>query len=160
MELKERIESLIAPTMDAMEFDIVRVILMGKKEVRLQIMVEHRGGGSMTVDDCAGLSHAISAVLDVADPMPGGYTLEVSSPGLDRPLVRLADFNRFAGFEARIETAESLQGRKRFRGLLLGVQNEMVHIRTEDGERALPFSGIARAKLVMTDDLLSASRNH
>ncbi len=160
MELREQIETLIAPTMESMGFDTVRVLLMGKKDVRLQIMVERQGGGGMTVDDCASLSRAISAVLEMADPMPGRYTLEVSSPGLDRPLVRLGDFDRFSGFEARIETAESLRGRKRFRGRLLGVQGETVHIRTEDGECALPFSGIARAKLVITDDLLSASRNN
>ena len=80
MELREQIETLIAPTMESMGFDTVRVLLMGKKDVRLQIMVERQGGGGMTVDDCASLSRAISAVLEMADPMPGRYTLEVSSP--------------------------------------------------------------------------------
>ena len=112
----------------------------------------------MTVDDCADISRSISAVLDVADPIAGAYMLEVSSPGIDRPLVRPEDYDRFAGFEARIELDEPLDGRKRFRGRLLGRAEEYVRLIGEAGEVRLPLAAIVRAKLVLTEDLLAAAR--
>ena len=112
----------------------------------------------MRVEDCADISRSISALLDVADPIAGAYTLEVSSPGIDRPLVRPEDYDRFAGFEARIELSAPLDGRKRFRGRLLGRAEEYVRLVGEAGEVRLPLAGIARAKLVLTDDLLALAR--
>ena len=111
----------------------------------------------LTVDDCAMISHSVSALLDVADPIPGAYTLEISSPGIDRPLVRAEDYDRFSGFEARIELSEPLAGRKRFRGRLLGTADGDIRLATEAGEMRLPLAAVARAKLVITDDLINAT---
>ena len=160
MDLAQRIEKLIAPTVGAMGFDIVRVQLSGQQRPRLQIMAERKDGQSITVEDCAELSRAIAAVLDVDDPITEAYTLEVSSPGIDRPLVRLADFERFAGFDARVETASPVDGRKRFRGRLLGTVGDAVRVDLGDGVHDIPYGAIARAKLILTDELLAAaSRN-
>ena len=112
----------------------------------------------MTVDDCADISRSVSALLDVADPIPVAYMLEVSSPGIDRPLVRPEDYDRFAGFEARFELVRPLDGRKRFRGRLLGRAEDHVRVATDAGEALLPLADIARAKLVLTDDLIAASQ--
>ena len=112
----------------------------------------------MTVEHCAEISRALSALLDVADPLPGAYQLEVSSPGIDRPLVRRADFERFAGFEARIETATPIEGRRRFRGRLGRLEGDVVHLEAPEGERSIPFSAIKKAKLILTDDLLAAAQ--
>ena len=112
----------------------------------------------MTVDDCALISRSVSALLDVADPIAGAYTLEISSPGIDRPLVRPEDYDRFSGFEARIELTQPFDGRKRFRGRLLGTADGEVRLATETGEARLPLASVARAQLVLTDDLIAASR--
>lgn len=128
MEGDTRIEALITPAVQAMGYDVVRVLVSGQQRPVLQVMAERVDGAPMTVDDCADISRALSALLDVEDPITGAYTLEVSSPGIDRPLTRLADFVRFAGFEARVESALPIDGRKRFRGTLMGVQDEQVRI--------------------------------
>jgi len=121
-------------------------------------MIERADRRGMTLDDCADVSRAMSAVLDVVDPIVAAYTLEVSSPGIDRPLVRLADYDRFAGFEARIEVDRLIDGRRRFQGRLRGTDGERVRIALEGGdETALPFADIMRAKLVLTDDLIAAT---
>jgi ribosome maturation factor RimP len=112
----------------------------------------------MTVEDCAEISRTVSALLDVADPIVGAYTLEVSSPGIDRPLIRREDFARFAGFEAKIELNAPQDGRRRFRGKLLGVEGDAVRLLVDDAPVALPLAAVARAKLVLTDALLAASR--
>jgi ribosome maturation factor RimP len=112
----------------------------------------------MTVEDCAEISRSVSALLDVADPIAGAYMLEVSSPGIDRPLVRPEDYDRFAGFDARIELDEPLDGRKRFKGKLLGRAADAVRLIAETGEVLLPLAGIARAKLVLTDELIAHSQ--
>jgi ribosome maturation factor RimP len=112
----------------------------------------------MTVEDCAQISHSVSVLLDVADPIAGAYMLEISSPGIDRPLVRSEDYDRFCGFEAKIELDRPLDGRKRFRGRLLGTSGSNVRIATEMGEAELPLDAVARAKLVLTDDLIAATR--
>src|SRR3546814_16657556 len=111
-----RIEAIIAPSIEAMGYELVRVMLTGGRRPTLQIMAERADGSGMSVDDCAGISRTISAVLDVEDPISGQYTLEVSSPGIDRPLTRLTELRRYAGFEARIDVADPIQGRKRVRG--------------------------------------------
>lgn len=141
-----------------MGYRLVRVAVMSTKGATLQVMAERSNEAPMTVEDCAEISRSISALLDVADPIDTAYTLEVSSPGIDRPLVRPEDYERFTGFEARIELAESLSGRKRFRGRLLGRRGQCVRLATETGEIVLPLAGIARARLVATDDLLAASK--
>ena len=153
------IERLIAPTVVDLGFEIVRVQLTGEGgRQTLQVMAE-RPDGSMTIDDCADLSASISAVLDVEDPISGAYSLEVSSPGLDRPLTRLNDFRVGAGFEARVEMEVPQEGRKRFRGRLRGVEDEDVLLQNlEDDEIfRLPFAEMGRAKLVLTDELIAAT---
>ncbi|MEX0808459.1 MAG: ribosome maturation factor RimP [Dongiaceae bacterium] len=158
MDATDRIERLIAPTLDGMGYDLVRVALIGSVgRQTLQIMAERRDRVGMTVEDCADISRAVSAVLDVEDPISSSYTLEVSSPGIDRPLTRLDDFARFAGFEAKVELSAPLEGRKRFRGRIKGVAGESVRIETEDGEADVPFGRIQKAKLVLTDELIAAA---
>lgn len=156
MDPTDRIERLIRPTAEAMGFDLIRVQLLGQHKFRLQIMAERRVDGSMTIDDCAELSRAISPVLEVEDPLPQGYTLEVSSPGIDRPLVRLDDFEKYAGFEAKIEMMYSVGDRRRFQGRLLGTDERNVRLGLDDKEVTLAFDDIRRAKLILTKDLLAA----
>ena len=156
MELSNRIQRLIEPMIADMGFDIVRVQISGQKKLLMQVMVENKDGQGITVDDCAAVSRAISALLDVEDPIKGGYTLEVSSPGVDRPLVRIGDFERFQGFQAKIETSRPLDGRRRFKGQLLGVDGESVKILVEGQEVILSHPDIHRAKLMLTDDLMAA----
>lgn len=152
------VERLIAPAIEAMGYDIVRVQLSGGDRLLLQVMAERHSDGSMNVNDCAEVSRAVAAILDVEDPIDAAYTLEVSSPGIDRPLTRLADFDRFAGFEVRLETALPVDGRRRFRGRLLGTRGADIVMVCEDGEMTLPFADMQKAKLVLTDDLIAASR--
>lgn len=155
-----RIEGIVTPSIEAMGFDVVRVMITGGQRPTLQIMADRRDGSMISVDDCAEISRTVSAVLDVEDPIAGEYTLEVSSPGIDRPLTRIKDFERWAGFDARVDMAVPVEGRKRFSGRLKGVADgERVQIEIEGGALAeLPFDGISRAKLVLTDALLEASR--
>jgi ribosome maturation factor RimP len=155
--LIERVEALIGPAVAAMGFDLVRVRWIAGGRPRLQVMAE-RPDGTMSVEDCAEVSHAVSAVLDVEDPIDSEYTLEVSSPGIDRPLMRARDYERFAGFEAKLETAEPIDGRKRFRGRLQGLDGEAVGVEVEGlGVVRIPLGAIAEAKLVLTDELVRAS---
>ena len=147
---------LLDPVAEAAGYEIVRLRLMGGEHARrLQIMAE-TPDGEMVVEDCARLSRAISEVMDAADPIAGEYTLEVSSPGVDRPLTRLKDFETFEGHEARLELDRMAEGRKRFRGVLAGVEGDNVGIDLE-GEEAtalIPFSWITEAKLILTDELM------
>lgn len=147
---------LLDPVAEAAGYEIVRLRLMGGEHARrLQIMAE-TPDGEMVVEDCARLSRAISEVMDAADPIAGEYTLEVSSPGVDRPLTRLKDFANYEGFEARLEFDRLVEGRKRFKGMLAGVEGENVAIDLE-GEEATalaPFSWIVEAKLILTDELM------
>jgi len=127
----------------------------------LQVMIERADGEEISVEDCATASRAISALLDVEDPISDAYELEVSSPGIDRPLTRPKDFERYSGFVARIEIKHAVDGRKRFRGRLLGLADDSVRLAgddTPDTEYSLPLAGIVRAKLVLNDELLAASR--
>ncbi|MFZ1415537.1 MAG: ribosome maturation factor RimP [Defluviicoccus sp.] len=156
MDLAGRVADLIRPTVEGMGYSLVRVQVLGQQRIRLQVMAERTDGEPMQVDDCAAVSRAVSAVLDVEDPISASYTLEVSSPGVDRPLVRLADYERFAGFEARIELRQVLAGRRRYQGKLLGVSGETIRLAASGGTVELPFAEIVRAKLVLTDDLLAS----
>lgn len=147
---------LLDPVAEAAGYEIVRLRLMGGEHARrLQIMAE-TPDGEMVVEDCARLSRAISEIMDAADPIAGEYTLEVSSPGVDRPLTRLKDFETFEGHEARLELDRMAEGRKRFRGVLAGIDGDNVGIDLE-GEEAtalVPFSWIIEAKLILTDQLM------
>ena len=153
------IEHLVNTPLKAEGFEIVRVILSGERRPKLQIMVERADGRAVSIDDCAQASRLVSAVLDVEDPLSGPYVLEVSSPGIDRPLTRLGDFKSFAGFEARGELRVPLAGRRRFRGRLLGVDHDRIRLETEREEIELSFDDIQKAKLVLTDDLIAASQD-
>lgn len=152
-----RLLELLDPVAEAAGYAIVRLRLMGGDHARrLQIMAERPVDGDMNVEDCARLSRAVSEVMDAADPIAGEYVLEVSSPGVDRPLTRLADFATFEGYEARLELDRMAEGRKRFKGVLAGVEDGQVAIDLEgEAETALiPFSWISDAKLVLSDELM------
>ncbi len=151
--LDEELEALLTPTIEAMGFEVIRVRLIGSTPQTLQVMAE-RPDGTISVDECADISRAVSAVLDVEDPVSGNYTLEVSSPGVDRPLTRLKDFDRFDGFEAKIELKQAIDGQRRFRGTLDGVEDDEVRLVTEHGILGFALEMIDQAKLVMTDELL------
>jgi ribosome maturation factor RimP len=156
----EYLESLVAPAVEAAGFRLVRFKIMGGQRKKLQIMAE-KSDGTMDVEDCAQLSRRLSEVLDAADPMSDEYDLEVSSPGIDRPLTAREDYSRFAGHDARIELAAPVDGRKRFKGLLIGLDgNEVVmDVPAEGGPSRVhfPFNEIAEAKLVLTDRLIAES---
>ncbi|MBS0409412.1 MAG: ribosome maturation factor RimP [Proteobacteria bacterium] len=152
-----RLLDLLDPVAEAAGYEIVRLRLMAGREARrLQIMAERASDGTMLVEDCTALSRAISQVMDAADPISGEYMLEVSSPGIDRPLTRLKDFETFEGYEARIELDRLAEGRKRFKGELAGVEGDNVAINLEGEEETalLPFAWISDAKLVLTDELM------
>ena len=148
---------LIDPVAESLGLAVVRVRLMGGTlRRRLQIMAERQADHDISVEECARLSRAVSEVLDAADPIAGEYLLEVSSPGIDRPLTRLIDFSLFEGYEARLETDRMVEGRKRFKGVLAGTEGENVAIDLdgEDETALIPFAWLADAKLVLTDELL------
>ncbi|KIL97587.1 hypothetical protein CCC_00648 [Paramagnetospirillum magnetotacticum MS-1] len=159
MDLQSRLEALIAPSLDAMGYELVRVQLQGKQRLTLQIMADRKDGVMMAVDDCADISRSVSALLDVEDPISAAYTLEVSSPGIDRPLTRAKDFAAWAGFEAKMESCQPIDGRKRFRGKLLGLDETGAHVRlaVETGEVSIPLADVRGAKLVLTDELIAAT---
>ncbi|MDH5187862.1 MAG: ribosome maturation factor RimP [Rhodospirillaceae bacterium] len=163
MNAGERIATIINPTIEGMGFELVRVQVTGESRPRLQIMAEPNDGRNMDVEDCASLSRAISAVLDVEDPISSAFTLEVSSPGIDRPLTRAKDFDRWKGYDARIEMDRAVNGRKRFTGKLLGLapekqgEGELIKIEVDGEVCELPFEDLDRAKLLLSDDLIKAA---
>ncbi|MFT4960173.1 MAG: ribosome maturation factor RimP [Paracoccaceae bacterium] len=151
--IDRRLAAIISPVLEDMGYELVRVRLMSGKYSILQIMADKPDGG-IEVDDCAEISTAVSATLDVEDPILDAYTLEVSSPGIDRPLTRLKDFAMFEGYEAKIETDELIDGRRRFKGELAGVEGNEVLINIAEGTIGLQFDWLSDAKLVLTDDLI------
>ena len=155
--MDRRMAEIITPVIEDMGFELVRVRLMGGDTKTLQIMADKAEGG-IEVDDCANISTAVSATLDVEDPLEDAYTLEVSSPGIDRPLTRLKDFDAWDGYEAKLETTELIDGRRRFKGTLQGTEENEVLIEIEvNGQPAtigLEFDWLSDAKLVLTDDLI------
>lgn len=151
--IDRRLAEIITPVIEDMGFELVRVRLISGTEIILQVMADRADGG-IEVDDCGLISTAISAVLDVEDPVLEAYTLEVSSPGIDRPLTRLKDFDMFEGYEAKIETSELIDGQRRFKGVLAGIDKDDVLVNIEQGTIGLKFDWLADAKLVLTDDLI------
>lgn len=149
---------MIDPAVAAAGFELVRVKLSGSQSVTLQVMAE-RADRTMSAEDCAALSRALSPLLEEADPIAGAYRLEVSSPGIDRPLTRLKDYNDWQGYEAKIELDRLVEGRKRFQGVLAGVDkdNVQIDIEGEDETALIPFKWILSARLVLTDELVRES---
>lgn len=150
---------LIEPEAKALGFELVRVAMIGgTSDPTLQVMAERPDTRQLTIDDCADLSRRLSDMLDASDPIEGAYRLEVSSPGIDRPLTRLKDFADWAGHEARVTLAEPIEGRKQFTGELIGTDGDEIVMRVKDGAEArLPFAGIRTAKLSLTDKLIAAT---
>lgn len=152
--IDQRMAGILTPVIEGMGYELVRVRLMAGKSKTLQIMADKPDGG-IEVDDCAKISTAVSAVLDVEDPLEDAYTLEVSSPGIDRPLTRLKDFDAWAGYEAKIETSDLIDGRRRFKGVLAGTEDDEVLIEIDEGTIGLKFDWLSDAKLVLTDALIA-----
>ncbi|RME14030.1 MAG: ribosome maturation factor RimP [Alphaproteobacteria bacterium] len=156
--IDRKLAEIARPVIEGMGFELVRIRLMGGQKKTLQVMAERPEGG-IEVDDLANISTALGAVLDVEDPIEGNYTLEVSSPGIDRPLTRLKDFETWQGHAAKVETSELIDGRKRFKGILQGAEGDEVLIEIEDQGEAvtigLTFDLLADAKLVLTDELIA-----
>jgi ribosome maturation factor RimP len=149
---------MVGPTLGDMGFELVRVAVLGRERPTVQVMADRADGALITVEDCEAISHAVGAVLDVDDPIHTEWTLEVSSAGIDRPLTRVKDWNRFAGHLARAETNMPIGGRKRFAGIVLGAEAGMAKLRLDDGsEVALPLADMKKAKLVLTDALIAAT---
>ena len=151
--MDRRIADIVTPVIEGMGYELVRLRLMSGKSASLQIMADKPNGG-IEVDDCAKISTAVSATLDVEDPIEDAYRLEVSSPGVDRPLTRLKDFDAWSGYEVKIETTEMIDGRRRFKGALVGTEGNEVLIEIEEGTIGLQFDWLSDAKLVLTDDLI------
>lgn len=152
--IDKRLAALLEPMIEGLGFELVRLRLMSGKTAVLQIMAEKPDGG-IEVDDCANISNAVSALLDVEDPIEGEYTLEVSSPGIDRPLTRLKDFDAWEDHEAKIETDELIDGRRRFKGQIKGTEGDEVLIEIAEGIIGLKFEWLSDAKLVLTDELIA-----
>jgi ribosome maturation factor RimP len=164
MAIADRISALINPELEALGYELVRVQYMGGGSGKtLQIMADRADGKPMLVDDCEVISNRLSEVLDVADPVQENYVLEVSSPGIDRPLTRLKDFARFEGFEAKVQLRNAQEGQRNFSGKLCGVEGEDVNLeipgtkKTEAKRLRFPFAEVEAARLVMTDELLKAA---
>jgi ribosome maturation factor RimP len=155
--IDRRLAEIITPVIEDLGFELVRVRLQGGKTATLQIMADRPEGG-INVDDCGDISVAVSATLDVEDPLEEAYHLEVSSPGIDRPLTRMKDFVSFEGYEARLDTNQAIDGRKRWKGVLAGVEGEEVLLNIDEGGEThtigLNFDWLADAKLVLTDELI------
>lgn len=156
--LEARIAATIAPTLTGMGYELVRVQVSGKARPVVQVMADRADGAGFRVEDCEAISHALGAVLDVDDPIKNAWTLEVSSAGIDRPLTRPKDWARYVGHLATAELAVPQDGRRRFRGTLLGADADGARLRLDDGaEVSLPFGNVRRAKLVLTDALIDAT---
>ena len=151
--MDKKLAELLNPILEDLGFEMVRVRLSNGNPSTLQIMAD-RLDGPIGVDELAEINTSVGTILDVEDPIPENYTLEISSPGIDRPLTRIKDFDSFQGFEAKIETTELIDGRRRFRGVLAGVNNDEVLINLEEGTIGLKFTWLSEARLVLSDDLI------
>lgn len=156
--LETRIAQAITPSIETMGYELVRVLILGRERPTVQVMADRADGSLISVEDCEQISHAVSAVLDVNDPIPGAWNLEVSSAGIDRPLTRPKDWVRFLGHQARVEMLAPVDGRRRFTGVVLDADAGSARLRLEDGaDIVLPFGDIRRAKLVLTNALIEAT---
>ena len=154
MQKKHPVDGLITPLIERMGYEVVRIMTIGVQNPILQIMIERKDNKPLVVDDCAAVSRAVSEVLEEKDPIEGEYSLEVSSPGIDRPLTKPEHFARFAGYEAKIETDEAVESRKRFKGRIIALEKgDNIRFLMDEKEYVIPFQTIAKAKLVLTDDL-------
>ena len=151
--MDKKLAELLNPILEDLGFEMVRVRLSNGNPNTLQIMAD-RLDGQIGVDELAEINTSVGTILDVEDPIPENYTLEISSPGIDRPLTRKKDFDSFQGFEAKVETTELIDGRRRFRGVLAGVNNDEVLINLEEGTIGLKFTWLSDARLVLSDDLI------
>jgi ribosome maturation factor RimP len=152
-----KIEELITPTIHSLGYDLVRVQILDEGTKTLQIMVDRLDEANLTIDDCSIISKEISIIIDINDPIGENYLLEVSSPGIDRPLLRFKDFEKYAGFHARIDMNIALEGRKKFKGKLTGIEGDNIRIKVKEETYLLPFSKIEKAKLTLTQELLDAA---
>lgn len=157
MQNRHPLQDLLEPVINGLGFDVVRILTIGQANPTLQIMIERKDRKDIVVEDCAKASRAISEVLDEKDPIKDRYSLEVSSPGLDRPLVTLEHFQRFAGSEAKLETSVEVEKRKRFKGKILSVDDKNnIRFDMDGTEYVIPYENIAKAKLIITDEMLKA----
>jgi len=155
MQKKHVLQDMLEPVISGLGYETVRILTIGKANPTLQIMIDKLDGSDIVVEDCATVSRKISEVLDANDPIKDKYNLEVSSPGLDRPLTKPAHFARFAGYEAKVETDEAIENRKRFKGKITGLDEEnKVHLEMDGREYVIPFDAVSKAKIVITDELL------
>jgi ribosome maturation factor RimP len=156
LTLEAKLTAIVAPRLETMGFELVRVAVLGRERPTVQVMADRADGSLISVEDCEQISRYLSTVFDVEDPIPGAWNLEVSSAGIDRPLTRAKDWNRFAGHLARVEVNFPVDGRKRFAGIVLGADDKCGKLRLDDGSEAdLPLRDIRRAKLVLTDALIA-----
>jgi ribosome maturation factor RimP len=156
LTLEAKLTAIVAPRLETMGFELVRVAVLGRDRPTVQVMADRADGGLITVEDCEQISRYLSSVFDVEDPIPGAWSLEISSAGIDRPLTRPKDWNRFAGHLAKVETLFPFDGRKRFSGIVLGADDKFGKLRLDDGtEATVPLRDIRRAKLVLTDALIA-----
>ena len=155
MQTRHHLADMLEPVIEKLGYETVRIMTIGQANPTLQIMIDKKDGTDITVEDCAKVSRALSDVLDEKDPITDKYNLEVSSPGLDRPLTKLEHFVRFAGNEVKIETDELIENRKRFKGVLNGVQGSDIELEMDNQKYLIPFSAISKAKIILTDELLA-----
>jgi len=156
--LEATLAALVAPTLADMGYELVRVLVLGRDRPTVQIMADRADGQLIAVEDCEAISHAVGAVLDVENPIAGAWTLEVSSAGIDRPLTRVKDWNRFSGHRARVELETPVEGHRRVNGVVLGADEMQARLLLDNGEElAVPLTLIRRAKLILTDALIEAT---
>lgn len=156
MQVKHPLQDLLEPVIENSGYELVRILTIGQKNPTLQIMIDRKDGKDITVDDCATVSRKISEVMDEKDPIEDRYSLEVSSPGLDRPLTKPQHFKRFLGYETKIETSTEVCGRKRFKGKTVNIDaDNNVTIKMDAQDYVIPFEEISKAKIVLTDELLA-----
>jgi ribosome maturation factor RimP len=158
--MEARIADIVAPSLDSLGYELVRVAIMGRDRPTVQLMIDRADGEPIGIEDCETVSHHIGAVIDVADPMTAAWTLEISSPGIDRPLTRRKDWNRYSGHQARVELEMPDQGRKRLTGVVLGADDTTARLRLDDGsEMGVRLDNVRRAKLLLTEALIAATRS-
>ena len=160
MLLNHPLQNLLEPVVEGLGYELVRILTIGAKNQTLQVIIYKKKGTEITVDDCASVSRALSDVLDEKDPIENQYSLEVSSPGIDRPLTKLQHFQRFLGYEIKAETLVPVESRKRFKGIISKVENNDVFLNMDEHIYVLPFDNIVKAKIVVTDDLIKKYENN